>query len=196
MEYNELDKYKSIWMDDSLQDDLKIGHVSEWNKKLNKLRWQIMLRNIVEISAAVVSIIIYGFFLIHVPSLTSKLGSVIVILSLLFIIITFIRNRVRVDDVSVTVVEAGGVYKIEMEKQILMLQSLIFWYITPLATGIIIFTLGLELPWYVNILSVTVILIVNVVVYLINRRALKKKLLPEYYEICSMLKSLEGEADI
>ena len=191
MENNEFDKYKSIWMDDSLQNDLEIGQVSEWKKKHNKLRRQITLRNIVEIAAAVLTIIIYIYFIIYVPSLISKVGSSIVILSLLFILITLLRNRVKGVDFSATVVEAGYAYKKEMEKQIILLKNLIFWYITPPAIGIIVFTVGLELPWYVNILSITVILIVNIAVYLINRRALKKKFLPQYYELCRMLKDMD-----
>ena len=185
-----MDTLRSIWNDDSLHDPGDRRFVSQWFPRMKRFRQKIWLRDSIEIGAAVFTIIVFTVYLIAAHTITARIGCAIVILSLLFIIGTFIRNRVQQIDAGAPIKEACYGYKKEMERQISLLKNILFWYLLPLSLGLIVFVLGLALSPPSLAISISVILLVNGIIFWTNKRALKRELLPQYKALCNLLADL------
>lgn len=120
----------------------------------------------------------------------ASLGSVCIVLASAWIYRKLNRTRIR-HDTDAGDAPLGQTLRRELDKvnaQIDLLRTVFWWYILPLMTGMLLFALGL--PGDPPLRTIALIVIVSVVVYWINKQAVKTELLPLRREFTELLSDL------
>ena len=182
-------------------DDLKAGWDSEMKKPVKheqlatvleilqretcKLDKSIKRRDILEVSIALLLIPVWGWKLVYSVSLMQSVGLWVAILACLFIPYKLIKAKKVNVQKNDSILSFLLIEKVKLEKQKKLLESVALWYILPLMVAIILITAGatvdslgipqltLQLKIYYSFCA-----LLSVGVYLLNKRAAKKRFKP------------------
>lgn len=191
---------KDIWNDHSQSSEISIETKQlneELNTKINSIQKRIKSRDIREISASVIGILIFGYLLFEIPFPITKAACALAIVWFVFVIIKFRKSKLQntKTDFSLTVAEQLNNQKTIMLQQYSLLDSALYWYAIPPFIMNFIFILGLEnpidynwtnsvaesvLPLTSNFKIITLIglAIFYVFTFWVNKRALNKDVEP------------------
>jgi hypothetical protein len=182
-------------------DDLKAGWDSEMKKPVKheqlatvleilqretcKLDKSIKRRDILEVSIALLLIPVWGWKLVYSVSLMQSVGLWVAILACLFIPYKLIKAKKVNVQKNDSILSFLLIEKVKLENQKKLLESVALWYILPLMVAIILITAGatvdslgipqltLQLKIYYSFCA-----LLSVGVYLLNKRAAKKRFKP------------------
>ena len=182
-------------------DDLKAGWDSEMKKPVKheqlatvleilqretcKLDKSIKRRDILEVSIALLLIPVWGWMLVYSVSLMQSVGLWVAILACLFIPYKLIKAKKVNVQKNDSILSFLLIEKVKLENQKKLLESVALWYILPLMVAIILITAGatvdslgipqltLQLKIYYSFCA-----LLSVGVYLLNKRAAKKRFKP------------------
>ena len=200
------DELKKLWQQQPLRDPaLSPAQVmSAMQNKTTQLRRTLLLRDIRELVASVVVIIIFGcfFFFLNTHQPISRLGDLIVIGGGIFIAWKIIHTRRMTPPAppDATTVESLRAELNSVRAQSRLLGSVLWWYLLPLTIGELFFIWGnLDFTNPVALLTMIpadmvvtlVIIAVNACVYWLNQRARSKQLLPVEAQLESLLHAAE-----
>ena len=164
-----------------------------------KIDKEVKRRDILEISIAALCIPVWIYGLFNSAGTMQSAGFVLAILSCIFIPYKLVSAKKITPSKSSSLRAFLEKEKQKLAQQKQLLESIVSWYITPLAISIVLITLGatvdtLGMPQIHSNLMVyygfLVLLIVGI--YLLNKRAAKKKFGPLLENIEKRLKELEG----
>ncbi len=190
------DELKDLWQQQPLRQPAPSAAqlVSAMQNKMTGLRRLLNARDLRELVACAVVIIIFGVFyftVYHTP--VSRVGDLIVIGAVVFIAwkIVHTRRTTPPSPPGATVVESLQAELNSVRAQSRMLKSVFWWYLLPGLIGVLIATWGLRIDLFTKILTSLVFLAVDAVIWWVNQIARSKQLLPAEAQLESLLHSAE-----
>jgi hypothetical protein len=154
-------------------------------KETNKMDKSIKRRDIIEISIALLLIPIWSWKLLYSAGLVQSIGLCIAILACLYIPYKLMKAKQVDAPKDNSVMAFLQVEKTKIENQKKLLESVAVWYISPIFLAIILITLGstideIGIPRITEQLAIyygfCVMLVIGI--YYLNKRAVKKQLVP------------------
>jgi hypothetical protein len=190
------DELKNLWQQQPLRaPDFSPAQVmSAIQNKTTLLRRCLDARDLRELLACAIAIIVFGFFYFTVyREPISRVGDLIIIGSTILIgwRIVYTRRSHPPAPPGATVVESLRAELNSVRAQSRLLGSVFWWYLLPPTIGMLIATWGLPINLHGKISSTIVFLAVDAFVYWLNRRARAKQLLPVEAQLKSLLHSAE-----
>lgn len=198
------DELKQIWQQQPLRtpDASPQQLVAAMQKHASQFRHIIEARDIRELVACAVVVVIFGIFFFNHGSQVSRLGDLIVIGSAIFIAWKLIatRREHRPAPPGATTIESLRVELESVRAQSRLLGSVLWWYLLPGFIGLVISTWGglpvndpgamrVMIPTY--IVMTLVFIAVDWFVYRLNQRAVATQLRPLEEQLEAMLRSAE-----
>ncbi len=142
---------KDIWNNSSRTAQISIETsqlVEELNAKVNGIQKKIRIRDVREISASVIGILIFSYLLYEIPFPITKLACSFSIIWFAFVIFKFRKSKKQnaVTNLSLSITEQLAYQETAMQQQIIFLNSAAYWYSIPPFITNFIFILGLGNP--------------------------------------------------
>jgi hypothetical protein len=162
--------------------------------KTAQLRRTLLARDVRELSACVVVGVIFGIYFFTVRAPMSRLGALITVAGAIFIAwkILHARRATPAAKADATVVESLRAELHSVRTQSQLLESVLWWYLLPLAVGSLVFVWGMPFNGLVFKIAFTLLtLALDVFIYWLNQRARSKQLLPVEAQLESLLRSAE-----
>lgn len=171
---------------------------------LDRLDRAIRFRDFTEIGAAIFIVIpIFGYQIYNQPNILAKFGAVWIVVYCLYVIYKLLNVKKSKPKESGSYMEYLKQSKTYLERQKRLLDSVIYWYILPSLPGVIIMVMGiLELyrkSWKeiigIKHLWILLLLIIAITLfaYLMNKRAVKKELVPRLKKVDELIRLMEEE---
>lgn len=122
--------------------------VEELNAKVSNLQKKIRTRDVREISASVIGILLFSYLLYEIPFPITKVACGLAIAWFVFVILKFRKSKTQniKTDFSLSLTEQLKNQKTMMVQQAKLLDSALYWYAIPPFIMNFIFILGLENP--------------------------------------------------
>lgn len=206
---------KDIWKNSSQSGQISFETqqlTEELSTKIKSIQKKIRSRDIREISASIIGILIFGYLLFEIPFPVTKVACGLAIAWFVFVIVKFRKSNLQntKTDFSLTIAEQLNNQKTMMLQQSNLLDSALYWYAIPPFIMNFIFILGLEnpidynwtnsvaeslLPLTFNFKIVTLIglALFYAFTYWINKRALNKVVKPTLESIEKMQQQIKNE---
>jgi hypothetical protein len=206
---------KDIWNNSSQPEQISIETkllTEELNTKINSIQKKIRSRDVREISASMIGILLFGYLLFEIPFPITKVACGLAIAWFGFVILKFRKSKIQNNktDFSLTIAEQLNNQKTIMVQQSSLLDSALYWYAIPPFIMNFIFILGLENPIDYNwtnsfaesilpltsnlkILTLTGLAIFYAFTFWINKRALNKDVKPTIERIEKMQQQIKYE---
>jgi hypothetical protein len=189
------DELKELWQQQPLREPPSAAQlISAMQSKTTELRRGLVARDLRELVASALVIIIFGiFFFTAYRTPISRLGDLIVIGSAIFIAWKLIHTR-RITPPAppgATIIESLRAELNSVRAQSHLLRSVLWWYLLPPGIGVLVATWGLQANLHAKIPVSLVIIAVYAFVYWVNQWARSKQLLPVEAQLESLLHSAE-----
>lgn len=206
---------KDIWNNSSQSGQISIETkqlTEELSTKIKSFQKKIRSRDIREISASIIGILIFGYLLFEIPFPVTKVACGLAIAWFVFVIVKFRKSNLQntKTDFSLTIAEQLNNQKTRMLQQSNLLDSALYWYAIPPFIMNFIFILGLENPIDYNwtnsvaesLLPLTsdfkIVILIGLALfyaftYWINKRALNKGVKPTLESIEKMQQQIKNE---
>lgn len=190
------DELKNLWRQQSLRmpDISEAQVISAMQKQASQLRRRLDARDLRELVACGIVIIIFGIFYFTVyREPIPRLGDLIVIGSTIFIGWKLVHTRRSTPPAppGATTVESLRAELYSVRTQSRLLGSVLWWYLLPMFIGVLVSTWGLPINLHAKIVSTLVFIAVDAFVYWLNQWARSKQLLPVEAQLESLLRSAE-----
>lgn len=142
---------KGIWNNSSqtVKISIETSHlVEELNAKVNSIQKKIRNRDVSEISASIIGIFIFSYFLYEIPFPITKLACSFSITWFAFVIVKFRKSKKQnaITNMSLPMTEQLAHQEIMMQQQAKLLGTAAYWYSIPSFVINFIFILGLGNP--------------------------------------------------
>lgn len=206
---------KDIWNNSSQSGQISIETkqlTEELSTKIKSFQKKIRSRDIREISASIIGILIFGYLLFEIPFPVTKVACGLAIAWFVFVIVKFRKSKLQntKTDFSLTIAEQLNNQKTTMLQQSNLLDSALYWYAIPPFIMNFIFILGLENPIDYNwtnsvaesLLPLTsnfkIVILIGLALfyaftYWIHKRALNKDVKPTLESIEKMQQQIKNE---
>lgn len=184
--------FKAIWQASNKKDlvKLKTDKLStEIVSKLNKFNKKTKLNVYTEIIVAILMIPFFTYLVIVIPFVLSKIGAGIIAISMVFIIFKMIAS-LKKENKSIDLPLRDYLLnrKQHLLKQIRIIDTVLYWYILPPGIGVLLFIIGFKTSTLALVFSLTISVVVYLIIFVINKQAVKKYFIP-------LLKELENCID-
>lgn len=206
---------KDIWNNSSQSEQISIETkqlTEELNTKINSIQKKIRSRDVREIYASIIGILLFGYLLFEIPFPITKIACGLAIAWFVFLIVKFRKSKLQNTntDFSLTVAEQLNIQKTKMLQQSSLLDSALYWYAIPPFIMNFIFILGLENPidynWTNNVaesllplsFNFKIITLIGLALFYtftfwINKRALNKDVKPTIKSIENMQQQIKNK---
>lgn len=199
---------KNIWNNSSQTAHISIETsqlLNELNAKMTNIEKVIRIRDIREIAASVIGILIFMYLLYEIPFPLTKIGCVLSILWFCYLIFKLKNNKKQKQpiDMDLSLSQQLDTQKANMLKEAKLLNTVLYWYVLPPFIANVLFIWGfgnpVEYNWFplvikklsnenmLHLLPISLkmkfiylsgILLFNVFVVWINKRAASKDIKP------------------
>ena len=206
---------KDIWNNHSQSGQISIETkqlTEELNAKIISIQRKIKRRDIREISASIIGILLFGYLLFEIPFPITKVACGLAIVWFVFVIVKFRKSKLQniKTDFSLTIAEQLNNQKKMMLQQSDLLDSALYWYAIPPFIMNFIFILGLENPINYNwtnsvaesllpltsnfkIIILTGLALFYAFIFWINKRALYNHVKPTIESIEKMQQQIKND---
>ncbi len=206
---------RDIWNNSSRSERISIEAsqlVKELNGRVSRLQKVIRKRDIREISASVLGILIFTYFLVEIPFPITKIACGLSIAWFVYVIYRFQKSKAgnKETDLALSLAEQLQEQSTMMTQQVKLLRTVSYWYALPPLVTNVLFVLGLGNPTdydWINgiaewILPMSVPMKLGTILFLaafyvfiawINYRASKKDIEPILENIQSVREELARE---
>jgi hypothetical protein len=168
----------------------------EVQSNIDRLDKMIKYRDIRELAGVVVVIPLFIFLGYKSPFVISKIGAGCIILWAIYGVVRLLNARKHKPGLfSGTYLEYLRKTKEYLQAQAHMLDTVLYWYILPCHIGLTLMFLGPLLgvgKLYTFIKAEVLTAIVGIVIYILNKRAVNKTLLPRLEKIDDLIKAMEN----
>jgi len=140
---------KNIWENSSKTAQISIETdqlINEFDTKMTRIQKNIRIRDVREISASVIGILIFSFFAYEIPFPITKFSCFLSILWFIYVIYKFRKSKLQNsnEELSLSLKEQLVHKKNLLQQQVKLLDSVVYWYAGPsfITNAIFIFGLG------------------------------------------------------
>ncbi len=192
----ELEHLKSAWQQqpaEALPDRSNREIVNAILARLENVQRVIRWRDAREITAAIAGIVLFGIWFWTEHAITARIGCAIIVAGSVLIIVRLLmaHSRKRRPPLHLQVREYCTTERGRLDAQIRLLRSVLWWYLGPSVLGSNLFVFGL-IGWNaVEIVFLVFSLALCVVLYRINLRAVRNRLMPLKRELDLLISELD-----
>lgn len=193
-----LDEYSDLWRSETSDtnapdEERLLERVREESESFDR---KIRRRDLLEMLAGVIVAAAFGYEAATVETWMARLGALIVVGSSAFIVWWLRRARKAgpARSADLPVADRLRAERERVEIQIRLLESVLWWYVGPLAVGAALFVVGLETGTTATALTLCVIAGGSGFVWWLNRRAVRHGLRPRRDRLTRLLRNLQEEA--
>ena len=167
--------------------------IDAMKERMRKFDRIIRRRNRREVAAGVVVIAAFSVMAFVFSPVLVKIGAVIVVLSSLYIIYKILKHHPRKDEASINIPVRAFLQNeiIKIDREISLLKNVLWWYILPPLTGMLLMIAGEEKSMTQKIIRIAITVLIGAIVYFLNQHAVKKDLEPMKKDLEENLKQLE-----
>lgn len=199
-----LDDAKTLWSSDNepMRDDRSAQTLSNADivrlvkKQSDAFDQKIRRRDLLESVAAVAVLLFFGWLAWHDPSRLVQAGSLIIMGGSALIFWRLRRARTRFADAPADrpVKQMLRHERAKVDAQIHLLESVLWWYIAPLAVGVLLVTIG-DNGWSGFTIGYAVVVVLgSAIIYALNQRAVRRSLQPRREELTHLLDQIDEGA--
>jgi hypothetical protein len=188
------DELKKLWQQQPLRDPPSAAQlVSAMQSKMTKFRRDLRARDVRELVACAVVMIVFGFYFFNERTPMVRLGWLIVIGSTIFIAWKLVHARRTTPSAppGATIVESLRAELNSVRTQSRLLGSVLWWYLLPPGIGLLVATWGMKIHLLAKIPATLFFIAVYAFIYWLNQWARSKQLLPLEAQLQSLLHSAE-----
>lgn len=192
---NELMK---IWKSSANQEQVKFEKsrlMIDLQSKMDSLHRSIKVRDLSEMIAAIIVIPIFAFYIYYIPFTLSKVASGLIIFWVVFVVVHLRKAKKHkpssFNEVYIKYLHETRDY-LNVQKD--LLDSVFSWYILPFLVLIFLFLLGfIGVPGKLMTLIFTGLgaFLMGIGIYTLNKRAVKKQLVPRLEKVNELIKIME-----
>lgn len=157
-----------------------------------RLERQVRRRDLLEIVAAGVVCVLFTPLLFD-ASWVTRAGVILFVLGSALILVRLHRARRGAPDPTAPLGRALRTERARVDAQIRLLESVLWWYIAPLALGVVLVFVGSEGLSWTSLTYTAVVLAGGVWIHRLNRRAARVELAPHREDLDRLLARLEDE---
>lgn len=196
----ELDELKHVWKKQKSNPDMEYSQselLMVLNNKIISFEKDIRSRDRLELIACMVVILIFAFEFFISSSLWLKSGSAVIVLACLFIGYRLIRAKPANSkdqlsyDHSISHHLQLELKNVRTQKK--LLTNITWWYVGPIATGLILFSIGLTIPPVYKLVYTAIIIAMGIGIWYLNQKAVADRLDPLITDIRESLDFLQSE---
>jgi hypothetical protein len=186
---------KNIWQSSGNQDRVQFDKtklIADLELNLNQLKKSIRHRDWREIGVAIMMIPLFGFTAYKIPFMLSKVGAIIIVGWCMLLIVRLVmakKNKVIMPTESYMNYLLKSRAYLQAQKE--LLDTVLYWYILPSVTGVLLFFMGFGLSTAQRIIFSGVTLGLGIFTYLLNKHAVRKGILPRLHRIDDIIKNLK-----
>ena len=201
------DELIALWQSSPRHEQIKFEKsrlILEVQSSLDKFNKAIYRRDFIEIGAAIFIVIpVFTYEAYRQPNSLTKLGAIWIVIYCFFVIYKLLKVKRRKPKDSDSYLDYLKKSKTYLEKQKNLLNKVILWYILPSLPGVIIMVTGLQelyLKSWKEIMGIKhlwilllLVIATTIFAYFINKRAVKKELIPRLKTIEGLIRLMEGK---
>lgn len=193
------DELIKIWQSSPNQERIKFEKsrlILDMQSNLDRFHRAVKLRDLTEIGAAILGIPIFAYQVYAIPFPLSKIASGLIVLWVLYVIYRLRSAKKHkpgnYTETYIDYLRKSGKY-IGVQKR--LSDTLLYWYILPCSSAVVLFIIGGHLGGRTDtrtfIIMILGIMVMGVSIYLWNKRAIKKYIIPKQRKIEELLKVME-----
>ncbi|MDO6601665.1 hypothetical protein [Arenibacter palladensis] len=189
------DELIKIWQSSPNQERIKFEKsklMIDVQSSLDRFHRTIKYRDLMETIPGIIIIPIFVYIAYTIPFTLSKIGAIWIILSIIYIIIRLQKAK-KIRPGSFT--ETYRDYLIKTKEYLFiqkkLLDTVIYWYFSPIAIGIVLFSIGAINNIKDLLVNLGGLIVSGIIVYILNKRAIKKQITPRLKKIDELLKVME-----
>jgi Flp pilus assembly protein TadB len=188
------DEVKRLWSNIAterieINNDILIESLDD---KLKKIERKVRRRDRREIFVCICLIPLFGWWVITVPPMLSKIGALIVVLACLLVVfkLVYARRVTVTEDIASEIGHRVTVSLQLLKQQITLLQTVLWWYLLPFFVGIILFYFGLVTSVLSKAIYSLIVAVAYGYIYYLNKRAVRNHLKPLEEQLTNILNDL------
>jgi len=186
--------FKAIWQASDNKNFVKFKSDELSNEiisKLDKFNKAVKRNAYTEIVVAIILIPVFSYLAIEIPFMLSKIGAIIIALSMVHIIYKMLQaQKKEIENFDLPMQEFLSNRKQQLLKQIQLIDNVLYWYILPPGIGVLLFVIGASVSLFTLIISLVLSVLIYVFIYIINKRAVHKRFNPLLEELESYINEL------
>ena len=192
------DELIKIWQSSPNQERIKFEKsklMLEVKSSLDRIQrsWKYMI--IRETIAVIIIIPAFIFITYHVPFTISKIGSIWIVLSVIYILIRLKSpKKYKPTDFTETYIDYLYKTKEHLNAQKKLLDTVLYWYILPVFPGYVLILMGFfHIPEKRKIIVIAALafVLMAILAHFLNNRAVKKEFIPRLKKIDELIKVME-----
>lgn len=200
-----LDEAKELWSSEhesstrtmsahTLSESEILRLVKEQSEAFDKRIWR---RDLLESIAALAVFLLFGWML-QDPSWIVRTGALIVMGGSVYIYWRLQRARTRhtLPFLNRPVAEVLRTERAKVDEQIHLLKNVLWWYIAPIAIGVLMVAIGQNGWTEFTIVYAAVVLLASAGIYALNQRAVRRCLQPRREKLTRLLEQVEEGAEV
>lgn len=189
------DELKQLWQRQPLRapDVSPAQLISAMQQQTSQLRRTLVARDLRELVACALVVVVFGFFAYGERLLVSRIGHWIVMGSTIFIAWKLVHTRRKTPPApaGATVVESLHAELRAVRAQSRLLGSVLWWYLLPGFIGLLVGTWGAGVDLSIKIGATLLFVAVDAFIYWLNKWARSKQLLPLEAQLESLIHAAE-----
>lgn len=192
------DELIKIWQSSPNQERIKFEKsrlILDIQSSLDRIQrsWKYMI--IRETIAAIITIPAFIFITYYIPYTITKIGSIFIILSVVYILIRLkSAKKHKPTDFTETYIDYLYKTKDHLNAQKKLVDTVLYWAILPMFPGLVLFLMGfIHIPEKRKIIVITTLsfVIMAILLHFLNKRAVKKEFIPRLKKIDELIKVME-----
>ena len=186
--------FKAIWQAGNNKDFVKFKpeQISkEIISKLDNFNKAVKRNAYTEIVVSIMLIPVFSYLAIEIPFMLSKIGAIIITLSMILIIYKMLQSQQKENEKFDLPIQSFLLNRKQLLlNQIKLIDNVLYWYILPPGIGVLLFVIGASASLFSLIISLVLSVLVYVFIYIINKRAVKKRFKPLLEELENCINEL------
>ncbi len=170
---------KNLWKDAPEKGVVEFNHqqiLKDMNVQIEKIEKSIKQRNVLEIIAALFIIVFFGRSCLQSDFGLQQVGAGLAVIAAVFIIYKLLQVQLskKSADVSMSIKEQLLASKAYVKQEQDLLKNILYWYILPLTTAILLMALGGGGSFLFKMIYIPLVLGLALFVYWLNQKAARK----------------------
>ena len=189
---------KNIWQGSPQKEIVKFEKsklLIDLNHDINKFEKSIKNRDRREIVAALIVIPVFIYYAYFYSHPLAKIGAIIISIAAFFVIYKLkqVQKIKKPIDITLSTKDQLIETRTYITKEMKLLDNILYWYLLPLSFGLVVFMMGLNMSLKKLLIEISIFVVLNIGIYILNKQSVKKKFLTIINNINSSIKELEAD---